>query len=356
MRLLEGLPLLPHRWRVCLAAFLFFIFFFVIPAQAFDEDHKEKINGTTLHFRVRGADKNKPYLLILHGGPGFSAHMFYPWGKSIESSVNVVYLDQRGSGESERLTFATPFAPTPEEVKTYTVSTLLTDIEGVRRFLGINKWYVLGHSWGGMLGVEYAAAFPGSVEGFLFVDGLLSQPMAQEAILTFAEKQVASDKMSKEPSKQARAKRLAPFLPYAGKLPPGREKYLSTMQFAFALFGEMYYANPNVHAEYQAKIGMAMKEYAVPMASVLPANEPPLALIVTDNYATRDVSPLLQKVKCKTLIINGDKDGLIPLKTTRAVQSGIPAAKLIIFKDCGHFPFAEQPALFTKTVLNFVSP
>ena len=69
-----------------------------LPAFAFDEDHHEVINGAMLHFRVRGADKANPYLVILHGGPGFSSHMFYAWGPSLEKSLNVVYLDQRGGG------------------------------------------------------------------------------------------------------------------------------------------------------------------------------------------------------------------------------------------------------------------
>jgi pimeloyl-ACP methyl ester carboxylesterase len=94
--------LIVARFRACLIFCLLLLT--ALPAFAFDEDHHEVINGAMLHFRVRGTDKAHPYLVLLHGGPGFSAHMFYPWGASLEKTLNVVYLDQRGSGESARLT------------------------------------------------------------------------------------------------------------------------------------------------------------------------------------------------------------------------------------------------------------
>ena len=324
-------------------------------ARAFDTDYKESINGTRLHFRVRGADAKNPYLLILHGGPGLSAHMFYPWGATLEKSVNVVYLDQRGCGESERLKFASPLMPTAAETKGYTIKTLLADIEGVRRFLRVRKWYVLGHSWGGMLGLEYVTAYPDAAAGFIDVDGLLSEPMAQEAIITFADKQVRTDLKSTDAGAKARGMRLQTFLPYAHKLAPGKERFFSAMQFALALFGEMYYADAKIGVAANAKMANVLKEYNLPLTAITPANEPPLALLATEHFATRDDTPLLAKVRCKTLVVGGEQDRLIPPATARIVQKGIPGATLLLLPHCGHFPFAEQPAAFTKAVLGFVT-
>ncbi|WP_309714162.1 alpha/beta fold hydrolase [Armatimonas sp.] len=104
-----------------------------------DTDFRVLCNGTKLHFRVRGTSAKNPHLLLLHGGPGFSSHMFYPWGVALESKLNLVYLDQRGCGESEKLT--------PQTAKSFTVATLLKDIEAVRAHLKLGKWFVLGHSW-----------------------------------------------------------------------------------------------------------------------------------------------------------------------------------------------------------------
>src|SRR5215813_4569250 len=102
----------------------------------FDDDYHERINGVTLHFRVRGVDKTNPYVLILHGGlGGAGAFGFYPWGASLERELNVVYLDQRGSGGSTRLRLSELKHPQPGEIEEYTMDNLVSDVDGVRRFL-----------------------------------------------------------------------------------------------------------------------------------------------------------------------------------------------------------------------------
>ena len=326
-----------------------------LQAEVFDKDYSPKINGAQLHFRVRGQDPAHPYLLILHGGPGFSAHMFYPWGKSIEGQLNVVYLDQRGCGQSERLKFKNPMKPEAAEVQDYTMENLLGDIEGVREFLKIKDWYVLGHSWGGMLGINYVAAHPAVVKGFIFVDGLLSQPRCQEAILDFSEKQIARDEQSADPTLKARAARLKPYIPYARGLPAGTERMFSCMQFAMGQFNDIYYADGKNAALYNAKVREALQAINVPLTAITPANEPAGALVQTANYGTRDETPKLAKIKCPTLVINGKQDGVIPPALAQAVQKGIAGSEILLLDHCGHFPFAEQPAAFTQAVLKFAA-
>ena len=164
-----------------------------------DRDFHEVLNGNSLHFRVRGQDASKPYLLLLHGGPGFSSHMFYPWGSTLEQNLNVVYLDQRGCGESASLK--------PNDFAAYTMPGLIADIEAVRDYLKVKKWFVLGHSWGGMLGLEYVRANPKSVLGYVHVDGLLSQPMTQDAFLTL--RKVRSRRMKQPQTRTPRHEELA---------------------------------------------------------------------------------------------------------------------------------------------------
>ncbi len=199
-----------------------------------DTDFRILCDGSKLHFRVRGTSDRNPYLLLLHGGPGFSSHMFYPWGAALESKLNLVYLDQRGCGESERLTV--------ETAKSFTMANLLKDIEAVRTHLKLEKWFVLGHSWGGMLGLEYAAAFPKAVRGYIHMDGLILQPLSQDAIFAAAGEWVKRDVASESAERQARGKRLAPFVDYGPKLPPGTQRLLSAMQFAMSL-PELYYVD-----------------------------------------------------------------------------------------------------------------
>ena len=345
-----------QRFFTAKAVWLVVLLFAGLPVKAapLDSNYKQNLNGTMLHFRVRGENPKNPYLLILHGGPGFSAHMFYPWGRTLEKSLNVVYLDQRGCGESAHTAVANPLSPTPDETKPYTIPNLLRDLEAVRTFLKVPHWFVLGHSWGGMLGVEYAAAFPKAVAGYIHVDGLVSQPEMQEAILAFSEEQIGKDEVSGDETRHARAHRLEPYIPYARKLPAGKERLLSCMQFAFALLNEMYYADAAKGTAYNKQVFQACAAYKLPPAAVQISNEPTLGLIYRENYATRDVSPLLVKVTCRTLVVNGEQDGLIPPSSAEKTAKVLPHATLLLMDNCGHFPFAEQPQALTKAVLDFV--
>ncbi len=308
------------------------------------KNYFEQLNGTKLHLLVRGENLKNPYLLILHGGPGFSAHMFYPWGKSLEKKLNVVYLDQRGCGESERLT--------PETQKTFTVKNLLTDIEAVREFLKIKNWYVLGHSWGGMLGLEYAVAFSDKLLGLIDMDGLLSQPMSQDAIFAAASEWVKKDLRTTDRARIERGKRLEPYLTIGPKLPGGPQRMMSAMQFAMSL-PELYYADLANRDAYQKKIEAEITKQKI-SPTVLYANEPAFALVQNDSYATRTAEPLLSKIKTRTLVVHGKNDGIIPVAHAQKVSQGIRGAKITLLDNCGHFPFAEQPEKTTQAILKFV--
>lgn len=318
-------------------------------AFAFDEDHHEVINGATLHFRVRGTDRAHPYLVILHGGPGFSSHMFYAWGPSLEKTLNVVYLDQRGSGESARLTISNVMAPTPAEIKGYTVANLLGDIEGVRQFLKVDKWYVLGHSWGGMLGLEYVTAHAAHVLGYIHMDGLVSVPQMQDAVLANAAKKFAAatprDNMDSAQVTQLRA------------LPPDNPvRLFGALGLAMGPAG-LYFAGDQAagFAAGYKQIGAAVRPYHLSPTALMPASEPGAALIVNDHFLTRDDTPLLAKVSAPTLILNGKQDGVIPPATAEAAHAAIKGSQLVELDGCGHFPFFEQPEKTTAAVLFFVA-
>ncbi len=335
-----------HFWAAVLCGLLSLA---ALPASAFDRDYKAHINGTILHFRVRGTDGANPYLVILHGGPGFSAHMFYAWGPRLEKSLNVVYLDQRGCGESARLSIADPMHPQPAEVKGYTVANLVGDIEGVRRFLKVSRWYVLGHSWGGMLGLEYVTAHPTHVLGYIHMDGLVSVPQMQNAILSDAAKKFAASR-PRNVAALAQVARLR-------ALPPASPMRLfGALGLAMGPAG-LYFAGDQTagFAAAQAQLVAAVRPYHLPPAALMPAQEPGVALIVNDHFLTRDDTPLLARVAVPTLILNGRQDGVIPPSVAEAAHAAIPRSQLVLLDHCGHFPFIEQPAKTAAAILAFTA-
>ena len=335
---------LSASWRTVFACGLLLLL--ALPVLAFDEDHKVVINGAMLHFRVRGTDKANPYLVILHGGPGFSAHMFYPWGPSLERSLNVVYLDQRGCGESARLSVANPMAPAPSEIKGYTFQTLDADIEGVRQFLKVNKWFVLGHSFGGMLGIEYVAAHPDHVRGYIHMDGLVSVPQVQTAILENAAKKFTAAKDHADLAAVTQIQALPPDNPY---------RIFGALSLAMGPAG-LYFAGDQktAFAALKGQIGASLKPYSVPAAALMPAQEPGAALAINNQYLTRDDTPLLAKIFVPMLIINGRQDGVVTPQSAEAVHAAIKGSQLVLLDACGHFPFFEQPQKTAQAILQFV--
>jgi len=130
------------------------------------------INGTQQWISVRGRDRRNPILLMLHGGPGApSLPVAYTFQNPWEDYFTVVQWDQRGAGK----TYA---ANDPKAVaETMTVDQMTSDAEEVVRHLqktyGKKKIFLLGHSWGTVLGVAVAQRHPEWLYAYVSVGQLI---------------------------------------------------------------------------------------------------------------------------------------------------------------------------------------
>src|ERR1039458_9442127 len=88
-------------------------------------------------------------LVIVHGGPGASHDYFLPYLLSLARHNKLIFIDERGSGRSEKL----------EDPAGYTVENMVEDVEAVRRELSLGKIALLGHSYGGVLAQAYALKY-----------------------------------------------------------------------------------------------------------------------------------------------------------------------------------------------------
>jgi proline iminopeptidase len=104
-----------------------------------------------LYFEECGNPDGKP-VVVLHGGPGGGSTPFMRRLHDPEA-YRIILFDQRGSGRS------TPHA----ELRENTTWDLVADIERLREHLGIDRWQVLGGSWGSTLGLSYAQLCPNRV-------------------------------------------------------------------------------------------------------------------------------------------------------------------------------------------------
>ena len=99
--------------------------------------------GTMIYYESIGSGTP---LVILHGGPGVPHGYFLPYLLPLARQHRLVFIDERGSGRSERLA----------DPKGYTLDAMVADVEAVRVTLGLGRVDLLGHSFGGILAQAYA--------------------------------------------------------------------------------------------------------------------------------------------------------------------------------------------------------
>ncbi|MEV5710812.1 prolyl aminopeptidase [Actinoallomurus sp. NPDC052274] len=123
-------------------------------------------DGQRVYWEVCGNPNGRP-AVALHGGPGSGCGPW--WRRRFDpEAYRVVLFDQRGCGRS------TPHASAPVvDLSANTTDHLIADIELLRRHLAIDRWLVLGGSWGSTLGLAYAERHPDRVsELVLFAVGM----------------------------------------------------------------------------------------------------------------------------------------------------------------------------------------
>jgi len=166
-----------------------------------------QINDTTQWMSIRGRDRRNPILLFLHGGPGSptmpEAYTFQsPW----EDYFTVVQWDQRGTGKTYASNDPKALA------STITVEQMTSDAEEVVRFLqnryNKKKIFLLGHSWGSVLGVALAQRHPDWFYAYLGVGQMVNGQRNEEIGYRFALEQARANHNS-EAERQLLA--LAPY-------------------------------------------------------------------------------------------------------------------------------------------------
>lgn len=126
-----------------------------------DEQVSLKINGVLQYVSIRAERKNAPLLLYLHGGPGDAAlPLVMKYNRALEKSYTVVIWEQRGAGKS--------YYQFQEAV---TIDDFLQDLYELTKYL-LDRFaqaalYLLGHSWGSVLGLRFIQLHPELVHTYI---------------------------------------------------------------------------------------------------------------------------------------------------------------------------------------------
>jgi proline iminopeptidase len=304
-----------------------------------DTANGRRITERGLFADIRG-DVGAPALLFLHGGPGQGCHDFMALqGDLLGASVRLIGIDQRGVDRSAPL-------PVKEDGETgVTIADLVGDCEAVRRELGIERWAVLGQSFGGGLALRYATAYPGAISAVLFENPVWDLPASARAAL----RRVAL--MLTERGRQDAA--LA-ALAAAGQEASARALRAAYVAALEALAGDrevFFVPNPATRARL-AEIRQARK---LPDGAAGDEGSTRHHLAITaDEGSYKSLLGLLPQLAAPALLITGGYDPLTSPEQRDAFRQASPRHRLLEVAGAGHFAHADDPLKYAGAVSDFV--
>ncbi|VDG20184.1 prolyl aminopeptidase (plasmid) [Lactobacillus brevis] [Lactiplantibacillus mudanjiangensis] len=275
-------------------------------------------NGHRLFSRTVGHGPVK--LLCLHGGPGGTHEEFENFAAELgEDRVQVSMYDQLGSFYSDQ-----PDYQQPENKKYLTLAYFLSELEEVRQQLGLDQFYLLGHSWGGLLAQEYALKYGDHLKGLVVMS----------MIDNIAEYTVNINQLR------------------AQTLTADQVSYMQGIEKAGAFDDPEYHRLVDV-LDKQFVVRHPEKSYhhlvpttATPVYNYFQGNNEFVMVGTLNGWDRRQD---LHKITVPTLLTFGEYDTM-PLKTARRMQQTLPQARLVLTPDGGHGHSMDNPQAFFHTL------
>lgn len=245
-------------------------------------------DGTRLAYTVSG--EGKP-MILMHGW-GCNADTLASVEKTAAESHRVYNIDFPGFGQS------------PEPTQVWGVEDYTRALENFVRLLGIEKPVLLGHSFGGRVGILYSSRNP--VDRLVLVD--------------------------------------------AAGVKPRRPLSYYVKVYSFKLMKRLYTliygkegAAKRIEAE-RARRGSADYQSASPRMRAI------LSKVVNE-----DLCHVMPAIKAPTLLIYGENDTATPVRDAKKIESLVPDAGLVVFPGCGHYSFLDNPYQFAAVLRSFLT-
>ena len=256
-------------------------------------------------------------LVLMHGGPSLDHWSLMPF-RQCAGQFTLIFYDHRCNGRS---------AGAP--VSSMTLENLTADAEALRQELGIERWAVLGHSFGGHVALEYALRYPASLSHLVLLDTGGDAHWARQN----APDVLASRGYS--PKKVELVRRW-----FTGEFTP-HEYVPMAMRIAGA------YSH---HSTLRLTVRGALE-------GGWRTRYRPQAFIFAGRHLLKDwtVMDRLGQITVPTLVLAGRDDFIFPPECQRELAAGIPHARLQIIDRAGHNPHAEQTAEVMAAVRHFLS-
>jgi proline iminopeptidase len=277
-----------------------------------------EVNGVKLYVDVEnpalvadgGRMREKPTLLLLHGGPGFDHTGFKPAFSALSDVVQVVYYDHRGNGRSGG-----------DDPATWNLAQWGDDVKGLCDALGIAKPIVCGHSFGGYVAQSYAIRHPGHASKLILMSTAAKVDFAAifEAFgrIGGREARVVAESYWTNPTAEGRARYIdvcVPFYRQRRDAPDGFQRGILRTEVALHFNG--------------------------------PRNE----------HGRLDFRRDLATVECPVLVMAGEEDPIMPIAFGETIARSLPQQLVHFerFAGCGHVIHADDPVRAFETMRDFI--
>ena len=280
--------------------------------------------GVRLYFDCEGVGlepdgpvmREKPVLLLLHGGPGFDHSLFKPWFGRFADTHQVVYLDHRGQGRSDQRDDSTHWL----------LDTWADDVARFCEALEIVKPVVLGNSFGGMVAMSYATRHP-EHPGKL----VISSTMARGSKFYIDASVAMFEKLGgKEVGDLARR-----F--HTGALT--EELMGEWTKKAFPVYTQSPSQLTNPDAQSRTVVSRDVVRH-----------------FATGEMRTFDLLADLRSLQCATLVMAGELDPICPIEAADDIAAHVPREWLLYkrYPNCGHGAYRDVPEAF-EDLRRFIS-
>jgi pimeloyl-ACP methyl ester carboxylesterase len=248
-------------------------------------------------------------LIVLHGGPGLDHTAFRPYLDPLADEFRLLYVDERGQGRSERV-----------DPATLSVEVFARDVDLLAEALGLERFALLGHSFGAIVTTEHAIEVGTAAAYVISGGGDSSKAMMVDVEASFAEMGEAAEAIAESWEKEKTVETEDEL----------RELLNVQMPFHFAGDPPPGFAGDTVFSP----------EVLRHFANV--------------GYGDFDYVPDLGRVSAPTLVIVGEHDRTTTTRAARVLHEGIPGSELVVVPDVGHMSFVEAPEPYLAAVRPFL--
>lgn len=272
-------------------------------------------NGSAkIYYRIYG--EGKP-LLIINGGPGMNSDGFAALAAHLSKNCMAIIYDQRGTGKS---------SVENADSSNITMELMTEDIETLRKHLNIDKWIILGHSFGGMMASYYATKHPGNIGALI----LSSSGGIDLDLLSYVPNGINS-KLSKTETDSINY--------WTNRINAGDTSYHARLRRGFSLATAYLYN----------------RKYIPVIAERLTQGNTLIQGLVWQDLQriNFDCSEKLSSFNKPVLIIQGKQD-IIEERTAIKEHAVLKNSKVVLMDKCVHYGWLDRPYIYYDEVEKFI--